>query len=79
MGGLHEFERKLIRQRCDEGIKRATDRLSVRSQGTSGNECERPAFPWNEGPEGCRWNSIRTEILLCITDSGSATKGDDNP
>ena len=22
MGGLHEFERKLIRQRCDEGIKR---------------------------------------------------------
>src|SRR5262249_7766183 len=23
MGGLHEFERKLIRQRCDEGIKRA--------------------------------------------------------
>jgi hypothetical protein len=20
MGGLHEFERKLIRQRCDEGI-----------------------------------------------------------
>jgi DNA invertase Pin-like site-specific DNA recombinase len=23
MGGLHEFERKLIRQRCDDGIKRA--------------------------------------------------------
>jgi DNA invertase Pin-like site-specific DNA recombinase len=23
MGGLYEFERKLIRQRCDEGIKRA--------------------------------------------------------
>jgi len=23
MGGLAEFERKLIRQRCDEGIKRA--------------------------------------------------------
>jgi DNA invertase Pin-like site-specific DNA recombinase len=23
MGGLHEFERKLIRQRCEEGIKRA--------------------------------------------------------
>jgi DNA invertase Pin-like site-specific DNA recombinase len=26
MGGLHEFERKLIRQRCDEGIKRAKAR-----------------------------------------------------
>ena len=26
MGGLHEFERKLIRQRCDEGIKRARPR-----------------------------------------------------
>jgi DNA invertase Pin-like site-specific DNA recombinase len=23
MGGIHEFERKLIRQRCDEGIRRA--------------------------------------------------------
>jgi DNA invertase Pin-like site-specific DNA recombinase len=23
MGGMHEFERKLIRQRCEEGIKRA--------------------------------------------------------
>ena len=26
MGGLYEFERKLIRQRCDEGIKRARAR-----------------------------------------------------
>ena len=26
MGGLHEFERKLIRQRCDEAIKRAKAR-----------------------------------------------------
>jgi DNA invertase Pin-like site-specific DNA recombinase len=26
MGGLYEFERKLIRQRCDEGIKRAKAR-----------------------------------------------------
>jgi DNA invertase Pin-like site-specific DNA recombinase len=31
MGGLHEFERKLIRQRCDEGIKRAT---------AKGSECD---------------------------------------
>jgi DNA invertase Pin-like site-specific DNA recombinase len=23
MGGMHEFERKLIRARCEEGIKRA--------------------------------------------------------
>jgi DNA invertase Pin-like site-specific DNA recombinase len=29
MGGLHEFERKLIRQRCDEGIKRAQARGTV--------------------------------------------------
>ena len=26
MGGLAEFERKLIRQRCEEGIKRAKDK-----------------------------------------------------
>jgi DNA invertase Pin-like site-specific DNA recombinase len=26
MGGMHEFERKLIRARCDEGIKRAKAR-----------------------------------------------------
>src|SRR5260370_14659024 len=29
MGGLNEFERKLIRQRCDEGIKRAKARGTV--------------------------------------------------
>ena len=29
MGGLHEFERKLIRQRCDEGIKRAKAKGTV--------------------------------------------------
>jgi DNA invertase Pin-like site-specific DNA recombinase len=29
MGGLHEFERKLIRARCDEGIKRAKARGTV--------------------------------------------------
>jgi DNA invertase Pin-like site-specific DNA recombinase len=29
MGGLAEFERKLIRQRCDEGIKRAKARGTV--------------------------------------------------
>jgi DNA invertase Pin-like site-specific DNA recombinase len=29
MGGIHEFERKLIRQRCDEGIKRAKARGTV--------------------------------------------------
>src|SRR5215813_13218145 len=29
MGGMHEFERKLIRARCDEGIKRAMARGTV--------------------------------------------------
>jgi len=29
MGGMAEFERKLIRQRCDEGIKRAKARGTV--------------------------------------------------
>src|SRR5262249_18743020 len=29
MGGLHEFERKQIRQRCDEGIKRAKAKGTV--------------------------------------------------
>ena len=29
MGGLHEFERKLIRARCDEGIRRAKARGTV--------------------------------------------------
>jgi DNA invertase Pin-like site-specific DNA recombinase len=29
MGGMHEFERKLIRARCDEGIKRAKARGTV--------------------------------------------------
>ena len=29
MGGMHEFERKLIRARCDEGIKRALARGTV--------------------------------------------------
>ncbi len=29
MGGLAEFERKLIRQRCDEGIQRAKARGTV--------------------------------------------------
>jgi DNA invertase Pin-like site-specific DNA recombinase len=31
MGGMHEFERKLIHARCDEGIKRAMARTGERS------------------------------------------------
>jgi DNA invertase Pin-like site-specific DNA recombinase len=41
MGGLAEFERKLIRQRCDEGIARA--------KGMGKQSCARSS--WRECPD----------------------------
>ena len=79
MGGLAEFERKLIRQRCDEGIKRAKARGTVFGRkpvldaGERRKIAERHAAPSNNGM------SLDFTHYQVVCPCGQLTKGQRRP
>jgi DNA invertase Pin-like site-specific DNA recombinase len=69
MGGIAEFERGLIRKRCEEGIARAKRKDTRFGRPLFSTPANADASP-NAMPQARRWRSLRVSTLSAKPPSG---------